>query len=463
MRSPSSPVGGVGRWPVAFPAARRCRVARGVHSAAVWVVVGAMAGCGTRPVDDRVDASIASLRVAARPSVAAEIVTRDAGSEVARAQPRVPVIVAPPQRPRVAPVAGHDRAPTAGEIVRIPAGAFVLGSEPGTEMRNASLEPEPRTAEVTAFDIDRLPYPNDPALAPMTGVSQARAAELCAERGRRLCTEVEWERACKGPSGQDLFSGGAHLDLAACAQDPTRCASGFGVLSMGVGLREWSSSVLERPAGERERRFVIRGAEAEAPLGRHRCAARMVEEPGTAGPPIGFRCCGGEPNAATVGYEPARPRFTVMRDLPPARIEQILSGIPEIAPHARRFQLHRREEVGLVLRRGNRGSAPEGWTLVVEPVLWSPITGEAILVITGRGEHSSFIVALWIERGEPGREGFVARHAASMVFLDDDRAAVLAYSPQSPRELLWSMCWGCGGDGGAVSYRDDSTVIVVAR
>jgi hypothetical protein len=37
-------------------------------------------------------------------------------------------------------------------------------------------------------------------VAPQAYISQVQASRACAAAGRRLCTEAEWERACKGPA-----------------------------------------------------------------------------------------------------------------------------------------------------------------------------------------------------------------------------------------------------------------------
>src|SRR3546814_21151000 len=40
--------------------------------------------------------------------------------------------------------------------------------------------------------------------------------------------------------------------------------------------------------------------------------------------------------------------------------------------------------------------------------------------------------------------------------LENEPAPVaVGYSNGSRRELLWSACWGCGGEGGAITFRDD--------
>ena len=68
------------------------------------------------------------------------------------------------------------------------------------------------STNVDGFHIDRLPHPNDPAARPTTGVTREEAEALCANDGKRLCTEVEWERACKGDTLRD-YPGGAPATL----------------------------------------------------------------------------------------------------------------------------------------------------------------------------------------------------------------------------------------------------------
>jgi serine/threonine protein kinase len=49
------------------------------------------------------------------------------------------------------------------------------------------------------FCIDVYEYPGGKTI-PRTGVAWKEAAQLCASRGQRLCTDAEWERACRGKS-----------------------------------------------------------------------------------------------------------------------------------------------------------------------------------------------------------------------------------------------------------------------
>jgi hypothetical protein len=54
-------------------------------------------------------------------------------------------------------------------------------------------------------------------------------------------------------------------------------------------------------------------------------------------------------------------------------------------------------------------------------------------------------------------------HAASFILENEAVPVVVAYGVTSRRELLWSTCWGCGGEGGAITLRDDATIVITQR
>ncbi|MBX3214782.1 MAG: hypothetical protein KF850_22290 [Labilithrix sp.] len=113
---------------------------------------------------------------------------------------------------------------------------------------------------------------------------------------------------------------------------------------------------------------------------------------------------------------------------------------------------------GIVSRGAPRGRS-EGWAagihFATSPILWSPETGIELLVATGRAKKTGFVVALWtLPDGK-------YRFASSFLFLDDAAPVALAYEPSRRKELRWSACWGCAGEQGAVSLRDDGRVVIV--
>lgn len=116
-------------------------------------------------------------------------------------------------------------------IVFIPAGNFVRGSNMG----NINEDPE-QLVYLDAFTIDRYEvtniqysrfvsatgrkapwywiegtYPNGQADYPVVGISWKDANEYCAWMGRRLPTEAEWEKACRGTEG-NLYPWGNQWD-----------------------------------------------------------------------------------------------------------------------------------------------------------------------------------------------------------------------------------------------------------
>src|SRR5688572_19055030 len=196
------------------------------------------------------------------------------------------------QRPSVRP---HTAKATlrALERVKLPTGPFRAGSEPGEPGRVPDLEPRIQDVELGGYEVDRLPYPNDPSKPPLVNVGRDEAERLCTERSARLCTELEWERACKGPAN-DRYPSGPDWDPS-CANDLLSCATGHGALGMGTRFREWTRS--ELPAEGGKTAAVVRGGAASDKPEAHRCAARAHLPPETESDTLGFRCCAGPPNA----------------------------------------------------------------------------------------------------------------------------------------------------------------------
>jgi len=106
---------------------------------------------------------------------------------------------------------------------------------------------------------------------------------------------------------------------------------------------------------------------------------------------------------------------------------------------------------------GSGPAAPEGFTLTTSPVLWNPLPGEELLVVVGHGARDSFIVAMY--RLPDNRY----KLASSLLLVNDLGPFVIAYHPEVRERLLWSSCWKCAGEGGAVSLRDGRRVVIVQQ
>ena len=343
----------------------------------------------------------------------------------------------------------------AGERIEIPAETFATGSTPGDDGRDPTTEPALVRASLTAFSIDALPYPNDPALPIKTGVARPEAQKLCADRGARLCSELEWERACKGPD-DDPYPSGSTWDPA-CEKEGATCASGFGARAMG-GIREWTASHVLPTSEIAVASPAVRGAGAigldggAVTASMHRCARRTQAKENRAQGDLGFRCCAGPINAAQIAAIAPRPAFRAS-DLDAPRVNKIFATIPELSRLGSDVRFYDPADVKNIV--GRSGASSDGITVSTAPVLWSPENGAELLVLTGRSKSAAFIVALYPLPNEK------YRLASYFLLLGDLSPVALAYDSHRRQELIWTACWGCAGEQGSVRVRDDHHVVIV--
>ncbi|WP_437576964.1 formylglycine-generating enzyme family protein [Sorangium sp. So ce887] len=352
--------------------------------------------------------------------------------------------------------------------IEIPAGKLVAGSTPGDRGRDPTLEPALLDIELGGFTIDRYLYPNDPAQAPLTGVTRARASELCQQTGGRLCAELEWERACKGPEGTP-YAGGAAWDPA-CAKAPASCASGFGVVGMGAALREWTASDVAPIEDLQPKAAAVRGATASASGVDHRCARRAAVDPSASGDDIGFRCCHGAPNAASIPSPQWQQTFR-RAEIGPQQVAELLASVPQLRDLGGEVSFFKEpDDVNVVLSRGRTRLSPSGTpalqpeagpppntTLTTSPLLWNPAPGEEVLVVTGKSDDDTFIVAFLKLPGDR------YRIASSLLLKGESGPIALGFNGYVRRRLTWATCWDCRGESGNISYRDDHRVVITQR
>ncbi|HMY18212.1 MAG TPA: SUMF1/EgtB/PvdO family nonheme iron enzyme [Polyangium sp.] len=353
------------------------------------------------------------------------------------------------------PDAGSKAVAAKDERIDISKGSFVAGSVPGDKGRDPVLEPAELEVDLGSFTIDRYLYPNDPTKPPVTGVSRAKAAEMCAQAGGRLCTELEWERACKGPE-ETVYAGSSGWDPK-CAKEPASCASGFGVLGMGSAFREWTSSDVMPIEEMQPRAAAIRGAAASATSTDHRCAHRTAIDPTANAQDLGFRCCRGAPNAAQI----ASPKWdqTYKRvEIAPSDLAEMFTSVPALAALDKSFTYFKEpDDVNVVLARADAGAAPANTVLTTSALGWSPVPGEQLVVVAGRAGKDSFIVAL--HRLPKDRY----RIASTLVLKDERGPIVLGFNGYVRKRLSWATCWDCRGESGHVTYRDDGRVVITQK
>lgn len=184
----------------------------------------------------------------------------------------------------------------------VPAGKFVQGKWSKYDDEGMPGELVERVAETKGFWIDRLEghHPEDAAadaLRPLRGLSYAEAEQSCDAAGKRLCTEEEWEKACKGPENT-IYAYHDTFDVRVCPGSGwfnpgysvgkyAGCESGYGAMDMSGGLLEWTST----KEGDK---YVLKGGKVGAEQKGTRCSARVPSASAPEGKEkghTGVRCC----------------------------------------------------------------------------------------------------------------------------------------------------------------------------
>jgi hypothetical protein len=275
----------------------------------------------------------------------------------------------------------------------IPPGTLRVGTPADRAPRVADEEPAGQPVEMGGYYMDLLPYPNEAGAIPTTNVTRDEAEQLCAGKGKRLCTELEWERACKGPENV-AYEYGDTYRAAVCgtgvsgeeaARRPSgehaACKSGFGVADLHGGVWEWTDSPWGR--GSKDRSLgVLRGGNAVAGELVARCANALGRSTTKRSTTMGLRCCAGPRNDATV-------QLTV-------------KGAPGLQVVANPEELHEAWEPVL---RPAMGTAANHFTRAWR---WSPVANEELVIILGCNTVGAPTCALAVGRSLEGRPSLVA-------------------------------------------------------
>ncbi len=281
---------------------------------------------------------------------------------------------------------GDTAAPKPG-MVWVPAGLLKAGTPASHTPRIPDEEMPATPIEMGGFYIDLLPWPNEPNAIPTSNVSRDDAEGLCASKGKRLCTELEWERACKGPENaiyeygdayrKDVCGTGVALEQA--SRRPTgehaQCKSGFGVSEMHGGVWEWTSSAWGRGSTSGASQGVLRGGNSVAGELVGRCANAIARSPSKKAPTMGFRCCAGPKNTAEVKLELQGTPGVAMKNM---RAEALAAFVPAIATAA--------------------GSDPSIDPKSLRAWSWTPVPNEELVLAMGCGTASPRACGLVVGR-----------------------------------------------------------------
>jgi hypothetical protein len=288
--------------------------------------------------------------------------------------PSVKASAASPGARTTVPGQGVPSAETAGApragMAWVPAGILRAGTSLDKTPRIAEEELTGTEIAMGGYYIDLLPYPNEAGAIPTSNVTREDAAHLCEGKGKRLCSEFEWERACKGPENASYEYGDAYR-VASCrtgvsieesARRPSgervTCKSGFGVMDMHGSVWEWTDSPWRR--GSKSELGVLRGGNSKAGELVGRCANAIGRNVANKGATMGFRCCGG-PRNASENELVVRPVTPLERSMKPKEAAA--------------------DVVGLATKRW--GSDGAGEFVPILTYTWHPVANEELIITSG--------------------------------------------------------------------------------
>jgi hypothetical protein len=181
------------------------------------------------------------------------------------------------------------------EAANRPASAVAVRADAAPAEQPVVVAPAPQLgpcpdgmAHVESYCIDAYESPGQGRM-PEVGMTLAMAENACSDRGARLCTDDEWERACRGPSGRSFPYGSAYrkgrcntpeddrAEIGATGSFPD-CNSDEDVYDMSGNVAEWVVSGRARGGSARD--------ETDG-----RCSRRRRSRPERAYDDVGYRCC----------------------------------------------------------------------------------------------------------------------------------------------------------------------------
>jgi formylglycine-generating enzyme required for sulfatase activity len=188
----------------------------------------------------------------------------------------------------------------------ISSGEFAFGSDPNDPDRQALIEKPFARVSLSSFCIDTYEYPNAKGQQPQTNVSYQEAKQLCQQKGKRLCSDQEWERACKGAAanqnmafsyGQTFVDNQCHVQMTEPGMEPlsspvpsgtkAECKTAEGVMDMSGNVMEWTSTQGHLNSSA----YISKGGSYSSGAYASRCSSLQEWPPETKSQAMGLRCC----------------------------------------------------------------------------------------------------------------------------------------------------------------------------
>lgn len=176
-----------------------------------------------------------------------------------------------------------------GDMVRFGKNTYTMGS--AVKYDNNPVG----TARVNSFCIDKYEFPNVLGRDVEAEKTWIEAYEACRSRNKRLCTEFEWEYACRGQFNL-FYPYGNQYDEKKCNTEGKKaervgstveCHGEALVYDMSGNVNEWTGSNWDANIQNK----VIRGGGWFSGEKESRCTLRFSNHPVTRAKAIGFRCC----------------------------------------------------------------------------------------------------------------------------------------------------------------------------
>lgn len=326
--------------------------------------------------------------------------------------------------------------PTPKGMIWVPPGVLIAGTPDGVFPRVADAEMPGVQVVMRGFFIDEYPYPNEANAIPKSNVTRDEAQALCEEQHKRLCTELEWERACKGPANQiypgsntynagDCDTGKSHWSVPPMGLN-AHCRTGFGVRDTHGVVWQWTASPWGRGlAGDQ---VSIRGGNGSAGDVVARCANAIARSPNDRAMSVGFRCCSGERNLPEVTVDVIRGGSLTTQANEPPIIELVLgSPPPDLAKRLAKAQEKEKKQMPFEIFHS--------WK-------WRPIGNEEFFLHSGCAGHKPHpVCGITIGRIIPPQSDAGAATYEPVAFAPSQWWMATLHESNDPREF-----WVVGGD-----------------